>query len=204
MKLLKKGQLPIFLTNTLVLVIFIVIFFSRGNFEFLIYVGVLIFFMILILATNNKVNYSNGLLWGLSFWAFAHMAGGGIYIGDTKLYGTMLIPIVGEPYYILKYDQLVHAYGFGVTTFVMWHILKPSINLAIKRRWASLSIVLVMAATGAGALNEVIEFTATVFDPTNGVGGYINNAIDLVANLIGAIIAMIIIYKTEIRITSEE
>ena len=125
------------------------------------------------------------------------MAGGGIYISGVKLYGTMLLPIIGEPYYVLKYDQLVHAYGFGVTTFLMWHLLKPSLRLNEKRRWVSLSIVLVMAATGAGALNEVIEFMATVIDPSNGVGGYINNAIDLVSNLIGAIIAMIIIVKME-------
>lgn len=196
MKLLKKGQFPIFFANCLALAVFIFIFIARNNFEFLIYVGVLIFFMALILATNSKINYPNGLLWGLSVWALAHMAGGGIFIGDTKLYGTLLIPIIGEPYHVLKYDQLVHAYGFGVTTFVMWHLLKPSLKQAVPRRWVSLGIILVMAATGAGALNEVIEFTATVFDPDNGVGGYVNNAIDLVANLVGALIAtMIIIHK---------
>lgn len=194
---LKKGQLPIFAANATVIAIFIGIFLFKQNFEFLIYVGVLILFMVLILITNKKVSYSNGLLWGLSVWAIAHMAGGGIYIGDTKLYGTMLIPIVGDPYYILKYDQLIHAYGFGVTTFLMWHLLKPSLQIEGKRRWVQLSIILVMAATGAGALNEIIEFTATVFDPGNGVGGYINNAIDLVANLVGASIAMAIIITKE-------
>ena len=195
--LLRKGQLPIFITNTAITLMFIGVFLVKQNFEFMIYVGVLIFFMALVLATNKKVKYSNGLLWGLSFWAIAHMAGGGIYIGDTKLYGTMLIPLVGEPYNILKYDQVVHIYGFGVTTFLMWQLLKPLLDQEKKKGWVRLSIILVMAATGAGALNKVIEFTATIFDPGNGVGGYINNAIDLVSNLIGAMIAMAIIIKRE-------
>ncbi|MEA2007013.1 MAG: DUF2238 domain-containing protein [Patescibacteria group bacterium] len=199
MKLLKKGQLPIFLTNTLVMLAFIVTFFVNRNFEFLLYVGILFVFMTLILSTNKKVNYSNGLLWALSVWAFAHMAGGGVYINGVKLYETMLIPLIGEPYNVLKYDQLVHAYGFGVTTFLVWHLLKSSLKMDEKKRWVSLSIVCVMAATGFGALNEVIEFSATVIDPGNGVGGYINNAIDLVSNLIGAIIAMVIIVKMEKR-----
>lgn len=179
------------------MIAFIVTFFVNKNFEFLLYVGILFVFMALILTTNKKVGYSNGLLWALSIWAFAHMAGGGVYINGVKLYGTMLLPIIGEPYNVLKYDQLVHAYGFGVTTFLMWHLLGPSLASNKKRRWVSLSIVIVMAATGAGALNEVIEFSATVIDPGNGVGGYINNAIDLVSNLIGAIIAMFIIVKME-------
>ena len=197
MKLLRKGQHRIFWTNIFMLVVFIFIFISRENSEFLIYVGVLIFFMILVLATNRKLKYTNGLLWGLSIWAFAHMAGGGIMIGDKTLYGTMLIPIVGEPYNILKYDQLVHAYGFGFSTFAIWHLLKPMLKTKMRRRWISLSIVLVMAATGLGALNEVIEFVATVVTPETGVGGYENTALDLVANLIGAIIAMLIILKIE-------
>lgn len=197
MKFLKKGQLPIFFANSMIVLIFVGIFLAKQNYEFLIYVGILVFFMVLVLATNKKVNYSNGLLWGLSIWAIAHMAGGGVYINGVKLYATMLIPIIGEPYNVLKYDQLVHAYGFGVTTFLMWHLLKPLLIQKKKLHWTRLSIILVMAATGAGALNEVIEFTATIFDPGNGVGGYINNAIDLVSNLIGASIAMAMIYFLE-------
>lgn len=197
--ILKKGQLPIFALNSAIVLIFVGVFLAKQNYEFLIYVGILVFFMLLVLATNKKVNYSNGLLWGLSVWAIAHMAGGGIYINGTKLYATMLFPIVGEPYHILKYDQLVHAYGFGVTTFLMWHLLKPLLQTGKKFHWVPLSIVLIMASTGAGALNEVIEFTATIFDPGNGVGGYINNAIDLVSNLIGASIAMAMIYFIETK-----
>ena len=44
---------------------------------------------------------------------------------------------------------------------------------------------------GLGALNEIIEFIVTVFVPENNVGGYVNTALDLVFNLIGAVIAAV-------------
>jgi len=193
---LKPGQKIIFMVSIFLLILFVFIFLKRQNYEFLIYVGVIIFFMFLILTTNRKVNYPNILLWGLLTWAFMHMAGGGLFFGGIKLYEIILIPIVGEPYNIFKYDQLVHAVGFGVATFLMWHLLQPFLKEKIKK-WTAISIVVVMAGLGAGALNEILEFTATVITPETGVGGYENTALDLVANLIGAIIAMIIIIKKE-------
>ncbi len=47
----------------------------------------------------------------------------------------------------------------------------------------------VAAATGFGALNEVIEFAITLLVPENNVGGYVNTAMDLVYNLAGAVLA---------------
>ena len=125
------------------------------------------------------------------------MAGGGILIEGQTLYATMLIPLISEPYYILKYDQIVHAFGFGITTFVMWTLLKPLLKNPARNNKITIGILLVMAATGAGALNEIIEFIITVVEPKSGVGGYINNSLDLIFNLIGALIALTIIGKKE-------
>ena len=55
----------------------------------------------------------------------------------------------------------------------------------------SLSIVIAMAGLGVGGLNEIIEFIATVVMPETGVGGYMNTALDLVADLVGAVLAVI-------------
>jgi len=46
-------------------------------------------------------------------------------------------------------------------------------------------------------LNEIVEFFATVILPETGVGGYINTSLDLVFNLLGALIAMGFIYWHE-------
>jgi uncharacterized membrane protein YjdF len=189
--LLKKGQLPIFIVNAVALVVFTILFASRKNYEFLLYIGVIIFFLALILGTNKRVDYPNGVLWGLTAWALLHMSGGGLYVGKIKLYEIILIP-VSEKYHIFRYDQFVHIVGFGVATLVMYHLLKPLLLPDLKR-WTALSIVVVMAGLGVGALNEIVEFAATVFVPETGVGGYINTSLDLVSDLVGAVLAMVII-----------
>lgn len=47
---------------------------------------------------------------------------------------------------------------------------------------------------GFDALNEVIEFVATLLIPNTNVGGYENTGWDLVYNLIGSTIAAAIIW----------
>jgi uncharacterized membrane protein YjdF len=189
--LIKKGQFGIFAFNLIYLLFFIFIFLSRRNYEFILYVGVIILFFILILLTNKKVDYPNFVLWGLSIWGFLHMAGGGILIDGKRLYELILINI-SENYSILKYDQFVHIFGFFVATLVVFVLLNPLLKTNLKK-WTALSIVVVMAGFGLGALNEVVEFIATVITPATGVGGYMNTSLDLISNLIGAILAMIYI-----------
>jgi len=183
---LKKGQLPIFIVNLIYLAIALYAFLGRKNYEFVMYIGVIVFFLIIILFTNKKVNYPNFLLWGLTLWGLMHMAGGGWFITeDMILYKLILIPISAE-YGIFRYDQLVHIVGFFVSTLLMYILINP--HLKSKVGWWSLGIVLAMAGLGVGALNEIVEFTATVLVPETGVGGYINTSLDLVADLIGAIL----------------
>lgn len=184
--------------NIVLLVIFSFIFISKKNFEFLIYIGVIVFFLFVIWLTRNKVNYPPIILWGLTFWAFLHMTGGGIYLNGKKVYQLMLWPIIGEPYNILKYDQFVHFFGFGIATLVMFYLIKPYL-IKDNIGKVSLSIVIIMAGLGVGAFNEIIEFITTVIVPESGVGGYENTSLDLVSNLLGAIVAMIYILKTDMK-----
>jgi hypothetical protein len=48
---------------------------------------------------------------------------------------------------------------------------------------------------GFGALNEVIEFIAVLTIPNTNVGGYVNTGFDLVANLVGCVIAAVLIRR---------
>lgn len=122
---LYPGQLLILTVNMLAILFFALLFIFRQNYEFLIYIGVIIFFFMVILLTNQRLRYPNSLLWGLSLWSVMHMAGGGIPVGDGVLYGVTLISLVGAPYHVFKYDQLVHMIGFGVATLAMYHVLRP-------------------------------------------------------------------------------
>ncbi len=187
--MIKKEQIPLFIVIVTALIIFTFIFASRRNYEFIFYIGVIVFFLLLIIFTNKRVDYPLPVLWGLGVWALLHMSGGGIYINGRKLYSLILVPLVGEPYDIFRYDQFVHIIGFGVATLLMYYLLKPVIRPA-NNKWAALAIVVVMAGLGVGALNEIIEFIATVIVPNTGVGGYVNTALDLVSDLIGAIAAV--------------
>lgn len=191
--LLKRGQLLIFIVNLIYLVFFGFLFLSRKNYEFIGYIGVIIFFLVLILLTNKKVDYPNFVLWGLTIWGIMHMLGGGLLLknGTMKLYTIIIVPI-SKAYNIFRYDQLVHIIGFGVATLLMYILIKPLLKPNLKK-WTAISIVVVMAGLGVGAVNEIVEFITTFFVAETGVGGYVNNSLDLVADLIGAILAMIFI-----------
>jgi len=193
--MLREGQKSIFIVGVLLLAIFTPIFFIAKNYEFVAYVGVVLAVGILIFYTNRKVNYPNGLLWGLLSWAGLHLAGGGIIVGDGVLYRLILLPL-SEEYGIFRYDQFVHIWGFAVATYLAYVILLPSL-VDGPRRWVSLGIVIVMAGLGFGAVNEIIEFSATVFFDETGVGGYVNTSLDLVSDLVGALIALVLIRKNE-------
>ena len=190
---LKRSQWPIFIINLIYLGIAFFVFNSRKNYEFIMYIGVVVFFLLLILFTNKKVNYPNIILWGLTLWGAMHMAGGGLLLkGEMRLYELILIPI-SESYSIFRYDQLVHIIGFGIATLLMYVLIEPKLKDNCKIG-ASVGIVVVMAGLGVGALNEIIEFLATVVMPETGVGGFINTSMDLVSDLLGSALAYLWVY----------
>jgi len=190
---MKKGEWFLLIFNILVVAGFTIYYGSIRNYEFLIYIGVILFFFILILATLKKSKFDYLILIGLSLWAFFHMAGGGVRVGDGVLYSVQLIPIINSgELIILKFDQFVHAFGFGVSTLIAWHLIKPYLNE--KTNYKIVYPLVALIGMGLGALNEVIEFTAVVLVPETGVGGYYNTALDLVFNMFGAVIAIAIVY----------
>jgi hypothetical protein len=49
---------------------------------------------------------------------------------------------------------------------------------------------------GLGAVNEIIEFVAVLSVPDTNVGGYLNTALDLIFNALGAIVAMLLVARS--------
>ncbi len=143
----------------------------------------------------------------LSIWGLAHMAGGLVVVPESwpvmgtnrVLYSLWLIPDR------LKYDHVVHAYGFGVTTWVCWQGIRAALGGQPQRVRPTSGLMVLSAAAGLGfgALNEVIEFAATLLVPEANVGGYLNTGWDLVANLFGATLAVTAIWISD-RSTSPE
>ncbi len=172
---------------------------TTGNAEFIIYIGIMAVLIGVIAFVHYRVRLTIATLWALTAWGALHMAGGLVPVpeswpinGDIRvLYSLWLIPER------LKYDQVIHAFGFGVTTWVCWQGLRSVlVNFGPARPTFGLMVLCAAAGMGFGALNEVIEFTATLLVPETNVGGYVNTGWDLVSNLTGTVIAATLIVLT--------
>ena len=172
-------------------------FFSIGNAEFAIYIVTMLVLMALIGATLRVAEYPAPMLWALALWGLLHCAGGGVPVGDKVLYAVQVLPLIGDgttEMTLLKYDQIVHALGFGITAWVLWHVLTRHYP-ETRGSWTAYAFP-ALAAMGLGAVNEIIEFSAVVIVQDTGVGGYLNTALDLCFNALGALIAVILIART--------
>lgn len=190
-----RKLIPIALVTVTYTLVALVCAVGRGNGEFLMYIGVLAVLLGLVAWVHARVDLSHGALWGLCAWGFLHMAGGLVPVpagwtieGDIRvLYSWWLIPDR------LKYDHLVHAFGFGITTWVCWQGLRAAWPGRAARPTFGLLVLCVTAGMGFGALNEIVEFAATLSLPETNVGGYVNTGWDLVSNLTGALTAAVLI-----------
>jgi len=171
------------------------------NGEFLFYAVTTAVLALVLLGVHVRVRFSTMVLAGFCLWGAMHMAGGLVPVpeswpisGDIRvLYSWWIIPAPGtQPQSgYLKYDNVVHAFGFAVTAWACWQGLR--VTTGITRPTLGTMTLCFAAAMGFGALNEVIEFAATLMGPSN-VGGYVNTALDLVYNGVGAVVACGVIY----------
>lgn len=171
---------------------FTVWFLSIGNFEFIVYIATMAALIALVGLSLRKAEYPGPMLWALSLWGLMHMAGGGVPVAGSVLYNLHLVPLVEtEQYFILKYDQLVHAYGFGVTAWLMHHLMTR--HFPETRGTSTAYVYPALGAMGLGAVNEMIEFSAVLMVPDTNVGGYYNTALDLCFNAAGAVLGMVLV-----------
>lgn len=181
--MLTRGEKLVALVNLAYVSVFGAVAISRGNYEFVMYAGVILFFLTLILYHQRRVQFDMVILGGLTVWGLSHMSGGLIRVGSDVLYNLQLVPVV------LRYDQLAHFLGFGVATLACFHLLKP--HLRPTGHKLALAVLVAMMGCGLGAMNEIVEFIAVLaLDETN-VGGYDNTLWDLVFNLFGAATAVV-------------
>ena len=103
-------------------------------------------------------------------------------VGGGVLYQQWL---VGR---VIRFDNVQHAWGFGFAGRAVWESLRPQLAGAPAPRLAAASMI-VLGGVGLGAGNEIIEYLLTKLLPETNVGGYENTARDLVANLVGAVLA---------------
>lgn len=172
-------------------------FVSQGNYEFVWYIATMLVVIAIVATTIQTSKLSDGVLWLLSIWGLLHMLGGGVHIGDHVLYAQILYPFhVDGDFTLLKYDQVVHAYGFAVAAVAIHGIVK---RMAPSMRVFGRIMLPALASMGLSVVNEVIEFTAVLLLPNTWVGGYYNVSLDLVFNTAGAFIAVLLIELVQLK-----
>jgi len=180
-------KLPVLLTS-LFLVLMIAYFVFNGNYEFIGYAGVVALLLFFVVKLDEKYDFPAIGIWLFCIWVVMHLLGGSIYLQGTRLYDLILIDLIGSPYFILKYDQVVHAVCFFTFSILVYFILKKHMK---QDQTISLICFTILATLGISLLNEIMEFGMVVFaDAAQAVGDYYNTALDMVFNLIGAVIGV--------------
>ena len=169
---------------------FAVYFLHHSNTEFIGYIGVIIFIFGLLYTTLDRTRIPASILAGISIWGLLHMLGGSLQTADGVLYAWRIFPFYdgGGEFYILKFDQVVHAYLYAVVALLFLHLLRN--YFGNKHSQILIGFIAISAALGVSALNEMIEFIAVLTVPDNGVGGYYNTVLDIVFNFAGAFLAV--------------
>ena len=184
---MNRRELPVLVFTALYVLAAIPAALRSGNDEFVFYILVMFVLGGLVWLVHRRVGLTTLTLWGLSLWGLAHMAGGLWTVTEEigVLYNYR--PFAAGP----KYDQVVHAYGFALSTWVCWQALKPA--LADPRPTPGLLFLSALGGMGLGATNEIVEFVAVLLIPDTNVGGYLNTGWDLVSNGVGAAVAAVLI-----------
>lgn len=177
--------------NVLLLALSFLYYGATRNYEFIAYTALLAVFVLCLYATLPYTKFPASLIIAFSLWGGAHMLGGSVLFGEEAFYAYRLYPFFdgGGEFFILKFDQVVHAYIYGVVALMVLHLLR--IKARVTTRPFLISVMAVAAAAGIGTLNEIVEFFAVVLLEHTGVGGYFNTLLDLIFNLAGAVLAVL-------------
>ena len=153
----------------------------------LLYTGINIGLLILFGILHVWARWSVHALWAVSLVGLGNMLGGVLLVDGQPLYMAQVLgPVV--------YDKLFHAVAGAAMVFIAWEAMK---------RWsggihflAGQLLLTWLVVMGGGAVVEIAELIGASLSDVN-VGDYANNALDLVANGVGAAIGVAIVWWME-------
>lgn len=127
-------------------------------------------------------------LWAVSLVGLGNMLGGVLLVDGVPLYTAEFIGA-------MRYDKFFHAVASGGMVIIAWEAMK---------RWAGegfefgpmLLVMTFLVVMGGGAVVEIAELIGSTLSDVS-VGDYANNALDLVANAIGAASVIGVIWLVE-------
>ncbi len=191
MSQLTKTQFSLLVFNVLLVLGFGIYYLQNLNYEFVAYALTIALVIGVLYGTLKHSRFPTHIILGITAWGVMHMLGGSVQTADGVLYAWRMIPVFdgGGEFFILKYDQFVHAFAYGVVGLMFYHLLVEVVQ--VKTHRGLIIAIAIFAAAGFSVINEIIEFWAAVNIPNNGVGGYHNTVLDLIFNLSGAAIAVV-------------
>jgi len=187
---LTKVQKMLLAVNVISVLGFGTYYIQSFNYEFIAYAVSIIVVIGLLYGTLSITQFPSYIIAGITIWGILHMMGGSVPTTDGVLYTYKIIPLLdrGGDFYILKMDQVIHAFVYGTVGLMVLHLLREVVG--IKTHTVFIAFVAIFAAAGFSIINEIIEFLATVNLPETGVGGYENTVLDMIFNLGGAAAAV--------------
>jgi hypothetical protein len=157
------------------------------------YTGINIGLFALFAILNKWARWPLSALWAMSLVGLGNMLGGVVLVDGDALY---MAEVLGP----LRYDKVFHALAAGAMVIVAWEAMK---------RWSDgihhfggqllLTWLVVM---GGGAVVEIGELIGSTMSGVS-VGDYANNALDLVANGVGAAVGVGVVWWLERRRITE-
>ena len=152
------------------------------------YTGINIGLYVLFAVLHKWARWPVYALVAVSLVGLGNMIGGVFLVDGVPLYTAEFI----GP---LRYDKFFHALASGAMVIIAWEAMK---------RWAGdgfhyelmLFVMTFLVVMGGGAVVEIAELIGVSVSDIS-VGDYANNALDLVANAVGAIVVIVAIWWVE-------
>lgn len=143
---------------------------------------------LLLVATFGVFHYLTrfplSLLWVMAVVGLVNTMGGVLLADGQPWYAAGMVGPV-------PFDKFFHALAGLALTFVTWHVLERFAGTGYNL--AGLAVINFLVVMGGGAVVEIAELIGTALSDVS-VGDYGNNALDLVANAVGASLGSTWIY----------
>ena len=133
---------------------------------------------LILMYVDGRVRFSTHVLVLLCISGFCHMAGGNLVFEDLFLYE--------QSWGGIGYDHLVHVIGLGTAGLAVWEATTWILHA---RSGKEAALVAFLGANAVGAVIEIGEYLATLVLSVASVGDYANNMQDLIANMVGGLLA---------------
>ena len=153
----------------------------------LIYTGINIGLFILFGILHIWARWPLHALWAVSLVGLGNMLGGVLLVDGDALY---MAAVLGP----LHYDKVFHAVAGGAMVIIAWEAMKHWSDGI--HHFGGQLLLTWLVVMGGGATVEIAELIGSGLSDVS-VGDYANNALDLVANGVGALVGVGVVWWLE-------